>query len=71
MSQINLNNPSLSHYESNLLEKPKAQENTNEVLLKAEPLPKSSSAWKLGGRIAVGILTVGVSELLRLSLIHI
>ncbi|MCR5814693.1 MAG: hypothetical protein K6G15_09405 [Desulfovibrio sp.] len=58
---------SLSHYELNGLEKPKISHGVPDELIDAKPLPKSSSGWKLAGRIVLGILTVGTSELLRLA----
>lgn len=68
MSQIQMDTQNLSHYESNLLEKPNGQPKTSDVLVNAQPMPKtSSSAWKLGGRIAIGILTGGISELVYLA----
>ena len=36
-------------------------------LAKARPSEKSSSGWAIAGRVAVGILTAGVSELIRLA----
>ncbi len=54
----------LSHYETNSLEPKPSVDNVPEQLQNARPA-SSSSGWKIAGRIALGIFTVGISELIR------
>ena len=67
MSQIRNDQPmDLDHYRSNALEpRPEVDEVPRE-LRNARPAPRASG-WKTAGRIALGILTCGLSELIRLA----
>ncbi|MCR5814692.1 MAG: hypothetical protein K6G15_09400 [Desulfovibrio sp.] len=67
MSQTRIESNEIAHYRENSLEPPKMSQAAPKAFENAQPLPKSSSAWKLAGRIALGILTLGTSELLRLA----
>ncbi len=69
MSQVRNdgNGMNLSHYAANELNESRISHTAPEELSNAKPLPQSSSGWKLAGRVFLGIVSLGTSELLRLA----
>ena len=58
--------PSLDHYRNNMLEPRSDDASIHQELQNAKPVSRSSG-WKLAGRIALGIVTGGLSEIVRLA----
>ncbi len=67
MSQIHNDcSMKLDHYQSNILEPTSGGEEFPPEFRKARPVP-APSRWKMVGRIALGITTCGLSEIIRLA----